>query len=528
MRTGEAAGRGNNLFFDLTAAYALNEEWSMGRQVEMRTAANVVLILLFAFVGAVRADWPQFRGPNSSGHADTSKPTAKAPTEFAPGHHELWSVPMPSGHSSPCIVADSIYLTSFNRADRELRVHCLDRCNGETRWSRPVPVDAIERGHPSFNPASSSPASDGERVVAYFGSFGLICFDKRGEKLWDIKMPLTKSYAGNATSPAIFGDRVILYRGNHVDHFILAVDKRTGDQLWKKPQAEPFASELACTSCPILVGNKLIIHSARSVQALDIDSGEQIWVAKCATTATSTPVIAGGDVIVAAWNKMGEPALRPKFPSFDELVSAHDKNQDQRITRNEFPRLMIFHRPDGAEAPQNGAAVGFKWSDSNKDGAIDKQEWNEKLNQLAAFRARYKTHGMLAIPIHSQGLIEASAIRTLEQQSIPEVPSPLVHNGYVHFVKNGGVLTTIELKSGKRTSRIRTKGRGTHYASPIIANDKLYSTAGDGVISVLSLGPKPKVLAVNAMKDDVYATPAVDNGVLYVRTHHKLYAFGGE
>ena len=94
-----------------------------------------------------------------------------------------------------------------------------------------VEVEKIESGHPSFNPASSSPATDGERVVAYFGSYGVLCFDMDGEKLWEIKMPLTQSYAGNATSPAIYGDSVILYRGNHVDHFLIAVDKHTGKDL---------------------------------------------------------------------------------------------------------------------------------------------------------------------------------------------------------------------------------------------------------------------------------------------------------
>ena len=74
--------------------------------------------------------------------------------------------------------------------------------------------------------------------------------------------------------------------------------------------------------------------------------------------------------------------------------------------------------------------------------------------------------------------------------------------------------------------RTRTKGTGTHYASPIVCNGKLYSTAGDGKISVLTLGRRPRVLAVNDMQDQTYATPAIVDGVLYVRTHHRLYAFG--
>jgi outer membrane protein assembly factor BamB len=488
--------------------------------IMMRNAVFFFTVSIL-FASTLQADWPQFRGTNSSGVTD-----AAAPVEFGPGQNELWSLPLNSGHSSPCIVGNSIFLTTYDQIRKRLEVVCIERHKGEMRWRRQGATERIETGHPSFNPASSTPASDGERVVAYFGSYGLICFDMEGEKLWDVKMPLTKSYAGNATSPSIVEDRVILYRGNHVDHFLLAIDKESGKELWKVQQDEPFTSELACTSCPIVANGKLIVHTARSLQAFEISSGKQIWVEKCATMATSTPILAGKEVIVAAWNKMGEAALRPKFPSFEELIADHDKDNDRLISRDELPRLMIFHRPDGAEAPQNGAAMRFAGADKNRDGEITAEEWGSRVRQLNAFRARYETHGMLAIQIESQGDVKPDQIRTLETQGIPEVPSPLFHNGFVYFVKNGGVLTCLELKTGERASRVRTRGRGTHYASPIIADGKLYSTAGDGTISVLSLGPKPKTLAVNDMGEGTYATPAIVDGTLYVRTHERLFAFG--
>ena len=82
-------------------------------------------------------------------------------------------------------------------------------------------------GHPSFEAVHPI----GDRVIAYFGSYGLLCFGINGEKLWDLKMPLTKSFAGNATSPAIYDNRVVLYRANHVDHFLIAFDKYTGEEI---------------------------------------------------------------------------------------------------------------------------------------------------------------------------------------------------------------------------------------------------------------------------------------------------------
>jgi len=507
-----------NVFWYHTGMFGQHD---LRRGVMMRIA-----VFLFAtsmlLTSVLRADWPQFRGPNSSGAADG----AAVPVEFGPGNHELWSLPVGSGHSSPCVVGDSIFLTTYDEDQKRLEVVCIAREEGVIRWRRHVPTDEIETGHPSFNPASSTPASDGQRVVAYFGSFGLICFDMDGEKLWDVRMPLAKSYAGNATSPTIVGDRVILYRGNHVDHYLLAIDKETGATLWKTPQDEPFSAEMACTSCPIVAGDKLIVHTARSLQAFEISSGKQIWVAKCATTATSTPILAGEEVLVAAWNKMGEPALRPAFPSFEELTTAHDNNDDKRISRDEWPTLMVFYRPDGNEAPQNGVALGFSTADKNKDGEITTDEWELQLRELDDFRARYDTHGMLAVRLDSKGMVDTEQIRTLEQQSIPEVPSPLFHEGYVYFVKNGGVLTCLEVETGRRVYRFRTRGTGTYYASPIMADGKLFCTAGNGRITVLSLGPKPKILAVNDIGEGTYATPAIVDGILYVRTHKRLYAFG--
>ena len=487
------------------------------------TTISIALVLTLTFTSDnLRADWPQFRGPNSSG---VSVGPA-IPADFGPGKNELWSVSVQAGHSSPVISGDSIFLTTFDRQTSQVSVVCLERQTGKTRWQRTVHRGRMEKGHPSFNPASSTPATDGQRVVAYFGSFGLVCFDKAGKKLWDIKMPVTKSFGGNATSPAIVGDRVILYRGNYVDHFLLAVDKQTGKQLWKVKQDEPINGEMACTACPIVAGDKLITHTARSLQAIDIASGKQVWVVKANTTATSTPVLAENDVIVAAWNKMGEPALRPAFPTFEALVSKHDKDGDKLISRDEFPKLWIFHRPDGAEAPMNGGTVRFERVDRNRDREIAAGEWSSQVRDLDKYRARYASHGLLAVPLASKGLVASEKVRTLETQGIPEVPSPLYHDGYIYFVKNGGVVTCLELETGKRIYRMRAKGTGTYYASPIIADGKLFTTSGAGRISVLSLGPKPKTLAANDMGEDVYATPAISDGVLYVRTHKRLFAFG--
>lgn len=480
-----------------------------------------IITTIFFCLPRVIADWPQFRGPNGSGLASDSNP----PTEFGPDKNVLWKLDLAAGHSSPVVSGDLLFVTTFDEERRELRVVAIDRHRGKVRWERLVDVDEIEKGHPSFNPASSTPATDGERVVAYFGSFGLVCFDFEGRKQWEVPLPLTKSFAGNAISPVITKDKVILYRGNLVDHFLLAVDKRTGKKVWKTDQAEPFQMELACTALPIIKDDLLVLHGARSVQGFDLETGQQRWITKCATTATSTPLFAGGRVIVAAWNKMGEPALRPEFPTFSKLKSDSDANKDGVLDREEFPRIWIFHRPEGVEAPQNGASIRFASVDRNKDGVINETEWQRQLNDLERFRRGYINHGLLSLPINGGGVLKDDEIITLETQGIPEVPSPVSDGRYVYLAKNGGQVTCIDLETGKRVYRKRTGGSGTHYASPIIANGHLYIADGRGRIVVMTIGASADLVATNEMEEGVYATPAVVNDCLYVRTFKHLYAF---
>lgn len=490
-----------------------------------RCVLSVTLIMGIALEmpwgASLHADWPQFRGVNSSGVGSGSPPI-----EFGPGKNELWKTALLPGHSSPCINENRIFITGFDKEASAVVVICLSRADGEILWRESIVVDALEEGHPSFNPASSSPCCDDARVVAYFGSYGLICYDLDGKKRWDMPLPLAKSFGGNAASPMIVNDKVILYRGNYVDHYLLCLDKNTGDELWRVAQSEEFTGEMACTACPIIADNKLICHTARSVQAFDINTGESLWVAKCATTATSTPILVDDEVIVAAWNKLGEPDLRPPFPSFEALVAKQDQNHDQLIQRKEFPKIWIFHRPEGSEAAMNGGPVSWKHANKNGNDSIDPQEWAKTIAELEKFRAGYEIHGLIAIPLNSKGFVASDRVRTLITEGIPEVPSPVSDGTFVYLVKNGGLLSCVDVASGELIDRMRTRGTGTHYASPVIANERLYSFAGNGTVSVIDLKEPKRILAVNKIGARVYATPAIIDGVIYLRTPAAIHAFG--
>ena len=150
----------------------------------------VLTILLFSLLSpygnaiAQNYYWPQFRGPNCSGIAEEN---AKPPTELN-DQTLKWKIALPVGHSCPCIWGDNIYLTAFIKEKSELQTICIDRNTGDIKWKKSIFPEKIERYHPVSNAAQTSPATDGERVYVYYGSYGILCYSATGELIWDYKI----------------------------------------------------------------------------------------------------------------------------------------------------------------------------------------------------------------------------------------------------------------------------------------------------------------------------------------------------
>ena len=165
--------------------------------------------------------WPQFRGPGGSGVADDQKP----PVEIGPDKNVKWKVAVPSGLSSPIVVGDMLVLTAFD--DGKLYTIAYRRADGSEAWRAEAPAKKIEPFHQTEgSPAASTPATDGERIVSYFGSCGLFCYDLAGKELWKYEMPPAATVAdfGTGVSPIIADGAVILLRDETKDPKILAVD----------------------------------------------------------------------------------------------------------------------------------------------------------------------------------------------------------------------------------------------------------------------------------------------------------------
>src|ERR1700722_11564417 len=182
---------------------------------------------------ALASDWPQFRGPNSSGVATSE---ATPPAKFGPAK---WKTPLPVGHSSPSVWGDRIFLTSFDTAAKKLELICVSAKTGAILWRHIAPAPQIEETHVVSNPATASPAVDAERVYAYFSSYGVMAFNHAGEPQCTAALPMPKTHHGSGASPILAGELLIVNHDAMQDGYLVALDRATGKQGWEQASQQP-------------------------------------------------------------------------------------------------------------------------------------------------------------------------------------------------------------------------------------------------------------------------------------------------
>jgi outer membrane protein assembly factor BamB len=280
-------------------------------------------------------------------------------------------------------------------------------------------------------------------------------------------------------------------------------------------------------STPVIWRGQAILHRLGFVDAYDLTNGKRSWWARANTTGTSTVVVDKDLVYAAAWSPVGEADQFVPLPDFDTLLKKYDKDGDGQLSESEFPLdLPILSRPD---APNVAGATIYSRTfkngiDKNKDGKIQKEEWESFVIGISSITP---DHGLIAIKPSGEGDVTAS-ILWKEKTAVPEAPSPLLHDGRLYMVRNGGILSCVEAQSGKVLYRSRLGAGGPYYSSPIAAGGKIYISSGEGTVVVLASGDKLEVLARNDLGEEIFATPAVAQGTLYVRTSGHLYAFAAK
>lgn len=463
------------------------------------------LVLLFANFAAARGEsnWPQFRGPNSQAVAKS----VKAPAQFGPTANLLWKTPLPPGHSSPCIWGDRIFLTGFS--DGKLETICLNRRDGKIVWRIAVPAEKIETTHRIGSPACPTPATDGERVFVYFGSVGVIAYDFSGRELWRKPLPIPMIEFGTGTSPILAGDMVILLCDQDVDSFLLAMDRLTGNTVWKTMRPEfrrGFSTPYLWRHDDI---EEIVVAGTVWLKAYNLRDGQERWKMRgLARVANASPTSGDGLLFASSWNIGGDTQDHLALPSFNEFAAANDRDKNGKFSKDEFPAGALRDR--------------FTQIDLDKDGFVTSDEW--RISEEIFSKAE---NALFAVRPGGQGDITATHLAWKQTRGLPYVPSALFYDGRIYVVKNGGMASCYEAKTGRTLYQEERLGAiGDYYSSPVGADGKVYFSSQQGVVTVIQAGAAFHVLARNDLGEQIMATPAFVDGNIYFRTANYLSAFG--
>jgi outer membrane protein assembly factor BamB len=458
---------------------------------------HIILMMLLAGAGSTD-DWLRFRGPNGSGVSETTG----LPAEFGPSRNVQWKTVVPFGRSSPIVADDKIFLTASE--GENLITLCLDRKTGRVIWR-----SAVKRARrmPMFkgnDPASPTPVSDGTNVYVFFAEFGLISYGPDGKERWRVPLGPFNSFYGLGASPVVAADTLVMVCDQRSGSFVIAVGTRDGRVRWKINRSTPvegYATPIVYA--PTGGEPQLLVFGSLALEAYAVKNGERLWwVGGVGYAPKGVPVLGRDMVYVSA---PGGDA--PVFPPFDEGLKQFDKNGDRRVQREETLSDPYIY-------------AHFGWMDPNGDGTIERAEYD------LVWKTSGAGHGLTAIRPGGKGDVTSTAIMWRVKKGYPNVPAPLFYKDILYLVRTGGIVTSLTpgtgevIKMGRSESAIEE-----YYSSPVAADDKIFMISESGKVTVLKAGGQWEVLAVNDLAEDVWATPAIANGTIYIRTRTALYAF---
>jgi outer membrane protein assembly factor BamB len=441
------------------------------RRLLLITAVGVGLLGV-----AVRADWPNWRGPNATGIA----PDGTLPTRWSATENVAWKARIAgAGVSTPIVSGDRVYVTSqigagvrregnhprlvqgadaAAQGERALGVEAaagtdptktyfvveaFGRSDGKRVWERRIEAaGALTPVHDKHNLATPSPVTDGTMVYAWFGTGQIVALDRSGAVVW--QRHLATEYGafdiqwGHGSSPVLHGDRLILLCDQPARSYLLAIDKKTGKDLWKADRGQGRSSY----STPLVVdgafGSEVIVNSTERIDAYDTKTGEFLWHAgEASRFAVPTPVFHNGVIYASRGYRSG-------------------------------PYMAI--RPGG------------------------------------------------------RGDVSSKSIVWRIATGAPYCSSLLYFDGVVYMANDVGVLTAVDATSGERIWQERVDG--VFSASPVAGGGHIYFVSENGETVVLKAGRAPQVLARNALGERAVASPAISKGQIFIRTDNHVFAIG--
>ncbi|MDA0205773.1 MAG: PQQ-binding-like beta-propeller repeat protein [Acidobacteria bacterium] len=424
------------------------------------------LALATAAVGLVlvapsaAASWPQWRGPNNDGVAESS-----APTKFSATDNVKWRVPIPGhGNSTPIIVGDRIFLTTAVRtansqvsrgggsgggagiAEHEFVVMALNKATGEVIWRRTAITTTPHEGHHeqygSF--ASNSPVSDGQMLFASFGSRGVYAYDLDGNLKWKKEIaPLRMRLGfGEGTALVLHGNSLILQHDQQANSYVSVLDKRTGEQIWRADRSEESA-----WAQPLVVeyeGRKQLITSSTRVRTYDLETGELIWEA-------------GG---------LGGNAIPAVVQVSEDMVIA--------LTGWRNANLLAIKL--GGQGDITGNPEFIKWTNQRGNSYTPSPVLHDGILYLLADNGVLSAFDALTGEVH------------YIQQRLPEFPSfkasPVAAGGNLYTASENGMATVVKLGKQFEVVAANNMGDEMFVSSPVVVDGDLFLRSQDELFCI--------------------------------------------
>ena len=267
--------------------------------------AFAIALLASGTAPAAAADWPEWRGPLRTGEG----PTANPPLEWAEGKNVRWKVEVPGlGLGSPIVWGDLVLVSTAAPGEKDpaataFAVMAFDRKDGKLRWRSVLHEEVPHEGkHDNNSFASASLLTDGKRLYAFFGSRGLYALDLTGKRLWEKQLGKmqTRNGFGEAASPALYGETLVVTWDHEGPDFIVALDTASGQERWRKERDEPTT-----WATPLVVTGEgppqVVVAGTNRVVSYDVATGTERWRAGGLTSnAIPSPVYGDGIVYVTS------------------------------------------------------------------------------------------------------------------------------------------------------------------------------------------------------------------------------------
>ncbi|MBI3209691.1 MAG: PQQ-binding-like beta-propeller repeat protein [Candidatus Solibacter usitatus] len=460
--------------------------------------SSVFLFLLTINLAA--ADWPQYRGLKGLGLSNDKN----LPVEVGRDTNVVWKTELPPGHSSPILVGSRIFLTAYQGDD--LSTICLDRASGKILWKRQTPRPRKEGMQKTNSPASPTPVSDGKSVYVFFGDYGLLAYGVDGEDKWNLPLGPFNNQNGHGSSPALFDDTLVLICDQDTGSYVIALNKDTGKVAWRVERPEVTRGYATPGLYEPKGGRKqVVIPGAYQLAAYDLRNGEKIWwVNGMAWQLKCVPIIDGETIYINAWETGGDFDKPPVVLSWEEMLAKYDRDNDKKITKDEAPQELQRWYGD---------------NDLDKNGAIDERDWQFWILHRTA------QNSMSAVRPGTRRGDLTKEVLWRYHKSLPNVPSPLLYQDTLFLVKDGGVLTTLNPKTGEVQKQARVPAIEQYWASPVGGDGKVYVLSSSCKLTALKAAAQWEVLHMSDLEDECFATPALADGGIYLRTRRQLYFF---